>query len=692
MINKLLKQTFAFLLILAMIFGMLTSCFNSAFGENGEPGTKGEKGDQGNPGANGEDGKDGLDGITPQLRINDVTNEWEVSYDSGKSWTSLGVTATEKGEMGNPGANGEDGKDGLDGITPQLRINDATNEWEVSYDSGESWTSLGVTVTANDASGNIAKERARIAYVRYLIANNANAPEHMLYDNSDSWIALNYGVVEGSYASKDDALAALVAEESNEYTVLQTKIAGLHSVCRKDKVVDLVIFMGQSNMSGRGVASEAPSVPIGHGYEFRAISDPTKLYSVSEPFGLNENNPDGVTENTSKTGSMVSALMNSYYNERGIPIVGVSCSRGGTNIEYWAPEDAAFNDAINRYKAAEEWLIENGYVIAEKFMVWCQGEQDGDEGDTAEEYTQKLEAIINEMTNEAGIGFCAVVRIGNRTDNHTKYDTIIGAQTNYCKSSNKAILASALAADFINNGMMKSDGVHYTQAGYNALGIDAGKNIANYIKTGTEPTFYDPEYGNTYPTDSIPSEEPVSELEFLFNQANENGIALSNIGTLSNGALTVTADSNASNGIALMQPIHISPDESFTFEFVVDYQNPGNANPGIIISSGSTSGQFVFLNGFQFRLRFADNNNQTESTNLTKGDKMHFAMVYNADTQSLKFYQNGTELMTTVLGDMSEQTFRYFLGGYGGNYKFVGTIYYFHYVDKALGTDEFHAE
>ena len=49
------------------------------------------------------------------------------------------------------------------------------------------------------------------------------------------------------------------------------------------KKVDLVMFMGQSNMAGRGVAAQSVVVAQGHGYEFRAISDPTKLYPVVEP-------------------------------------------------------------------------------------------------------------------------------------------------------------------------------------------------------------------------------------------------------------------------------------------------------------------------------------------------------------------------------------------------------------------------
>lgn len=41
-----------------------------------------------------EDGEfDGKDGINPLVRINDVTHEWEVSYDNGESWQSLDTQA-----------------------------------------------------------------------------------------------------------------------------------------------------------------------------------------------------------------------------------------------------------------------------------------------------------------------------------------------------------------------------------------------------------------------------------------------------------------------------------------------------------------------------------------------------------------------------------------------------------------------
>ncbi len=78
---------------------------------------------------------------TPRLRINAETGEWEVSYDEGQTWTSLGVKATgDKGDKGDPGQDGADGKDGApgkdgkDGLTPFIGENG--NWWIGEKDTG----------------------------------------------------------------------------------------------------------------------------------------------------------------------------------------------------------------------------------------------------------------------------------------------------------------------------------------------------------------------------------------------------------------------------------------------------------------------------------------------------------------------------------------------------------------------------
>ena len=49
----------------------------------------------------------------PMININPETNEWEISYDKGESWASLGVKATgEKGDKGDTGEKGDKGEKG----------------------------------------------------------------------------------------------------------------------------------------------------------------------------------------------------------------------------------------------------------------------------------------------------------------------------------------------------------------------------------------------------------------------------------------------------------------------------------------------------------------------------------------------------------------------------------------------------
>ncbi|MCM2675904.1 sialate O-acetylesterase [Alkalicoccobacillus plakortidis] len=259
--------------------------------------------------------------------------------------------------------------------------------------------------------------------------------------------------------------------------------------------VDLVLFMGQSNIAGRGVAEEAPSVAEGHGYEFRAITDPTTLYPVTEPFGVNENKEDGITE-TIKTGSLVSAFINEYYSITHLPIVAVSASKGGSSIDEWQPGTPYLNDSIDRLHTAKEWLESNGYEVRRLFMVWCQGETDALVPKSS--YVPKLTNMIEEML-EQGVERCYLIRIGNK-EGTDLYKSMIEIQTDFCKSYPHATLVSTLYAGMTSDqlNLMKDDGIHYTQEGYNRVGEEAGRNVAFHINNRKEPCMYDPEYGELY--------------------------------------------------------------------------------------------------------------------------------------------------------------------------------------------------
>jgi hypothetical protein len=278
---------------------------------------------------------------------------------------------------------------------------------------------------------------------------------------------------------------------------LQSQVKSISSNGGNDpKTVDLIIFMGQSNMAGRGVAAQSPVVKVGTGYEFRAISDPNKLYNLVEPFGVNENISGGINEPGTKTGSMVSSFVIEYNSLTGRPVVAVSASKGGSSINEWQPNSAYLNDSISRYTSAKTWLLNNGYTIKHQFMVWCQGETDGDNHMTATDYTTKITAMIEAMVAQ-GIEKCYIVRIGNQRDNATLYDTIMQAQTDLCKTYKNAVLVSTKFASMAADGLMK-DQFHYLQSGYNTTGADAGCNTAFHIMYKKEPYMYDSEFANLY--------------------------------------------------------------------------------------------------------------------------------------------------------------------------------------------------
>lgn len=307
------------------------------------------------------------------------------------------------------------------------------------------------------------------------------------------------GLVE-SYAgtlSKIPPLVENVKDLKDEVKQLKENIAqGGGTEAGTNKIVDLVMFMGQSNMAGRGVAAESPVVPIGHGYEFRAISDPNRLHNIVEPFGVKENNPSSGVNESSKTGSMVSSFVKAYYESTKTPIVAVSCAKGGTRLNWWQPGGGPLNDAINRHNLAKTWLENNGYIIRNDFMVWCQGCSDGDVNLPAATYQEQFKKMVEEMMKH-GIQKCFMVRIGNHRDNPTQYDDIISAQTELGKTYKNVVLVSTKFASMASDGLMK-DSFHYKQEGYNIVGRDAGINTAFYIKNLKEPTMWDWEYKNLY--------------------------------------------------------------------------------------------------------------------------------------------------------------------------------------------------
>lgn len=257
--------------------------------------------------------------------------------------------------------------------------------------------------------------------------------------------------------------------------------------------VDLAVFAGQSNMSGRGTADQAVICDRNAGFEYKAVSSPDTLVPIIEPFGLNEDKPGAITDDngdgtTKRSGSMVSALVNEYYKLTGRQIIAVSASIGGSTSSQW--KSTYINDATERLDSAKEYLEKKGVSIGRIFVVWCQGESDGDAAVTAKEYMENTKEIFRNF-KQHGAEKCFLIQIGHynymeyagTADGLTglewdrKYEVIRDAQADLCQLEEDFILAGSFEP-YID--AMK-DQYHYNQAAHNAVGEEAGKNIVKNL-------------------------------------------------------------------------------------------------------------------------------------------------------------------------------------------------------------------
>lgn len=253
----------------------------------------------------------------------------------------------------------------------------------------------------------------------------------------------------------------------------------------QNPVYDLFLFAGQSNMAGRGITGKqwpqpAPALLPGAGMEYRAISDPDRLHPIGEPFGAAENEPGGIDEPGRKTGSLVTAFVNAYYTGTGVPVLGVSASRGGSGMEEWQEKQDLLSDALRRWDRAGQYAAAHGLEIRHRFVVWCQGETDGDRETSPERYKAYFRTMLARM-QEHGIETCFLIAIGQY--NGVKgydYTAIHQAQRELAQECPGVVLVSDDFWQMRARGLMK-DSYHYYQQAYNEVGTAAGKAAADFV-------------------------------------------------------------------------------------------------------------------------------------------------------------------------------------------------------------------
>lgn len=303
-------------------------------------------------------------------------------------------------------------------------------------------------------------------------------------------------------------LAKIIESRVN---TLDVKIKALEFIADKSKTVDVFICMGQSNMSGRAqtCATEyngltentvvtnhgvPPVLEEGYAWEFRAISDPTRLYPLAEPFGHAELNEDGIYD-TAVSGGMIVSFAETYHNITGRNAVYVYASKGGTTIEEWAPNGKLYLDAASRLDSCLNYLAGAGYTVRKVNALWLQGENDAIAETGKQTYIAALRNIVNDLMKNHGVSYLYLCMIGDDRDNVSRYDLIKDAQIDACRYTKNIIMASTILENY---NAYHIDQWHYYQTVYNQIGKNFAKHVASHVLTGERPQMYCPHTGDLY--------------------------------------------------------------------------------------------------------------------------------------------------------------------------------------------------
>lgn len=253
------------------------------------------------------------------------------------------------------------------------------------------------------------------------------------------------------------------------------------------KEADLILFMGQSNMSGAGGnAEEAPELIKGAGYEYRAITQPKELVVLTEPFGAEEHKEGFLDDRglIERGGSLVTSFVNAYYKETKERVVAVSASRGSAQISSF--NNYLVEDVIERLEGAKRTMMEQQVNIRHIYMVWFQGETDAYAETPQEKYIGEMQKLLNTL-QPYGVEKCFVIQIGNVVMGDEIVDTtkMHEIQETLCETDENFVLVSTLPKE-LSKPPYTEDQIHFTQQGLNLIGEDAGKAAGNYVKVVVE--------------------------------------------------------------------------------------------------------------------------------------------------------------------------------------------------------------
>ncbi|HCN5245490.1 TPA: hypothetical protein N6X38_002111 [Escherichia coli] len=249
-------------------------------------------------------------------------------------------------------------------------------------------------------------------------------------------------------------------------------------------VYDIFVTYGQSNSAGEAILSGNTSgfpapLPKSLMYDFRD--------GTIKPIIQNMVSSSGVAS----SGHAWGEFANEWYRLSGRGAVVVHCGRGATSISqlskspvgdgYYELLVSSVNNTLARMNTQE-------LPVGKVYVLFHQGETDQLNGTSFDTYRGLFVKLIDDLSSDIPMARFANCTVGcpkNRPE--YSWQTIQNAQRYVVNGRDIAVTAFDGCPSFLNrDGNVGTEGVHYTQKGYNTMGAGAARGLWSVEAGGTK--------------------------------------------------------------------------------------------------------------------------------------------------------------------------------------------------------------
>lgn len=242
-----------------------------------------------------------------------------------------------------------------------------------------------------------------------------------------------------------------------------------------DRELDVFVVAGQSNTYPSIYVDATTATPIpdeGEGYYFGTSSNPT----YNKTFNLNECSMYDLNDNGSaRIGGLYPSFAADYYDKTGHEVYLIDTGLSGMPIATFLPGGMNY-DWPGQVIAAAMAAIPSYYdTINVRGYIWIQGEGDKDLSQQLYEYDMiKLYELYSGGALPVDLPVCYICKVRDAQGGNAA----LAQEWLVDNDVPGFVMASVLPDTFTtDNGLLGPDELHYTQAGFNALGEDLANNI-----------------------------------------------------------------------------------------------------------------------------------------------------------------------------------------------------------------------